>query len=310
MTSSDYETFVKQMYPNALSVSAWGGEDDEIPVYGVVKIAIKPASGSTLTTQTKKDIATQLKQYNVASVRPEVVDAETTSVILTSNARYDTKVTSKTAETLKTEIITAVTNYNTNTLQRFDGVFRYSKLIGIIDGVDNSIVSNITSVKMRKSFTPQLNTSARYDIYFRNALYNPHTGHMSTSGGILSSSGFKVSGNTNEMFLDDNGSGVVRRYYFDAGGVKTYANETQGTINHTTGQITINSLNISSISNIRAAASTVIELTTVPNSNDIVPVRNQIVELDVANSDITVEADTFLGGSAEAGVGYTTTSSY
>ena len=52
------------------------------------------------------------------------------------------------------------------------------------------------------------------------------------------------------MFLDDNGSGVVRRYYFDAGGVKTYANETQGTINYTTGQITINSLNISSISNI------------------------------------------------------------
>ena len=80
-------------------------------------------------------------------------------------------------------------------------MFRYSKLIGIIDGVDNSIVSNITSVKMRKSFTPQLNTSARYDIYFRNALYNPHTGHMSTSGGILSSSGFKVLGNTNEMFL-------------------------------------------------------------------------------------------------------------
>ena len=310
VTSSDYETFVKQMYPNALSVSAWGGEDDEIPVYGVVKIAIKPASGSTLTTQTKKDITTQLKQYNVASVRPEVVDAETTSVILTSNARYDTKVTSKTAETLKTEIITAVTNYNTNTLQRFDGVFRYSKLIGIIDGVDNSIVSNITSVKMRKSFTPQLNTSARYDIYFRNALYNPHTGHMSSSGGILSSSGFKVSGNTNEMFLDDNGSGVVRRYYFDAGGVKTYANETQGTINYTTGQITINSLNISSISNIRAAASTVIELTTVPNSNDIVPVRNSVVEIDVTNSGFTVEADGFTGGSNDAGVGYTPTTSY
>ena len=80
------------------------------------------------------------------------------------------------------------------------------------------------------------------------------------------------------MFLDDNGSGVVRRYYFDAGGVKTYANETQGTINYTTGQITINSLNISSISNIRAAASTVIELTTVPNSNDIVQFFSDILD--------------------------------
>ena len=310
VTSSDYETFVKQIYPNALSVSAWGGEDDEVPVYGVVKIAIKPQSGSTLTAQTKKDIEAQLKTYNVASVRPEVVDAEITSVILTSNTRYDAKVTTKTAETIKTNIINAVTDYNTNTLQRFDGVFRYSKLIGVIDDVDESIVSNITSVKMRKSFTPQINTSARYDIYFRNALYNPHSGHMSNSGGILTSSGFKVTGNSNEMFLDDNGAGVVRRYYFDAGGVKTYANETQGTIDYTNGQITLNSLTVSEVSNIRSASSTVIELTVTPNSNDIIPVRNTVVEIDVTNSGFTVEQDGFTGGSNDAGVGYTSTSSY
>ena len=310
VTSSDYEMFVKQLYPNALSVSAWGGEDDEVPVYGVVKISIKPQSGSTLTTQTKKDIETQLKVYNVASVRPEVVDAETTSVILTSNARYNANLTTKGAETIKSEIINAVTNYNTTSLQRFDGVFRYSKIVGIIDDVDNSIVSNITSVKMRKSFTPILSTSSRYDIYFRNSLYNPHTGHMSSSGGILSSSGFKVSGNTNEMFLDDNGSGIVRRYYFDAGGVKTYANTEQGTINYTTGQIVINSLNITSISNIRNIASTVVELTVTPNSNDIVPVRNTVVEIDVSNSGFTVVRDGFAGGSNDAGVGYTPTTSY
>ena len=46
-----------------------------------------------------------------------------------------------------------------------------------------------------------------------------------------------------------------------------------------------------------------------PSSNDIVPVRNQIVEIDVSNSSITVEEDTFVGGSSEAGVGYTTTTS-
>ena len=189
-------------------------------------------------------------------------------------------------------------------------MFRYSKLIGVIDDVDESIVSNITSVKMRKSFTPQISTSARYDIYFRNALYNPHSGHMSNSGGILTSSGFKVTGNSNEMFLDDNGAGIVRRYYFDAGGVKTYANETQGTIDYTNGQITLNSLTVSEVSNIRATSSTVIELTVTPNSNDIVPVRNTVVEIDVTNSGFTVEQDGFTGGSNDAGVGYTSTSSY
>ena len=93
-------------------------------------------------------------------------------------------------------------------------------------------------------------------------------------------------------------------------GIRTYINETQGTINYSTGQITLNSLNIGSISNIRGATSTVIELTVTPNSNDVVPVRDQIVEIDVANSSITVTPDTFVGGSADAGVGYTTTSSY
>ena len=61
VTTSDYETKVLSVYPNAQSVSAWGGEDDETPIYGVVKIAIKAASGSTLTTQTKQDIISKLK---------------------------------------------------------------------------------------------------------------------------------------------------------------------------------------------------------------------------------------------------------
>ena len=73
---------VQELYPNAQSVSAWGGEDDETPVYGVVKIAIKAASGATLTDTTKESIKTQLQKYNVASVRPEIVDPETTSIII------------------------------------------------------------------------------------------------------------------------------------------------------------------------------------------------------------------------------------
>ena len=86
VTTSDYETKVLSVYPNAQSVSAWGGEDDETPIYGVVKIAIKAASGSTLTTQTKQDIISKLKEYNVGSVTPQIVDPEVTSILLTTNA--------------------------------------------------------------------------------------------------------------------------------------------------------------------------------------------------------------------------------
>ena len=126
---------------------------------------------------------------------------------------------------------------------------------------------------------------------------------------IMDSLGFKIQGSDNEMFLNDDGQGNVRMYYL-VSGVKTYQNNTQGTINYTTGQVTVNLINIASISNIRGAASTVIEITVQPSSNDVVPVRDQIVEIDIANSTINVTADSFVGGSADAGVGYTTTSSY
>ena len=309
VTTSDYETLVQELYPNAQSVSAWGGEDDETPVYGVVKIAIKAASGSTLTNTTKESIKTQLQKYNVASVRPEIVDPETTSIILTSTVKYDEKATTKTADTLKSNVTTTLTNYNTDTLQKFDGVFRHSKVTGLIDDTDSSILSNVTKLDIRKTFTPTLSASTRYDIYFRNAIYNPHTGHKSGTGGVISTSGFKVPNDSNVYYLDDDGSGNIRRYYF-VGSVRTYVNNTQGTVNYATGQITINSLTVASVENIRGASSTVIEVTVEPASYDIVPVRDQILDIDTTNSIITVEADTFVGGSADAGVGYTTTSNY
>ena len=305
VTTTDYETLVRSIYPNATSISAWGGEDDETPVYGVVKIAVKGQSGVPLTNATKLDIVTKLKSYNVASVRPEIIDPIITSVVLVINAKFDKNSTTKTADTLKSEIVDAITDYNKNILTAFDGVFRYSKVIGIIDDVDNSILSNITNVKIRKSFTPTLSSSTKYDVYFRNAIYNPHSGHEA----VLSSTGFKISGINNEMFLDDDGVGNVRLYYL-VSGIKTVQNATQGTIDYATGQITINSLDIASISNIRGSVSTVIEVTVSPNSNDVVPVRDQILEIDVGNSIVNVSEDTFVGGSAEAGVGYTTTSSY
>jgi len=310
VTTGDYETIVQSLYPNAQSVSAWGGEDDETPVYGVVKIAIKAASGSTLTNTTKTNLVTQLKKYNVASVRPEIVDPETTSILLTTNVKFDQNSANKTADTLKSDILTTLTNYNTNTLTQFDGVFRYSKVTGLIDNTDSSILSNITTLKIRKDFTPTLAVSSKYNVYFRNSLYNPHSGHNSAAGGILESSGFKVSGDSSTVFyLDDDGAGNVRRYSF-SGATRVYSASNQGTIDYATGSITINSLSVLSVENIRGEASSKIELTVVPSSNDVVPVRDQILEIDTANSAITVTADTFVGGSSDAGVGYTTTSSY
>jgi hypothetical protein len=310
VTVEDYKVKVQEIYANAKSVSAWGGEDNETPFYGRVYISIKAKSGSNLTETTKTDIVNQLKKFSIASVTPVILDPETTDILLTSNIKYNEQATTKGTETIKTDITNALTNYNDNTLNQFDGVFRYSKVIELIDDADSSILSNITTVKIRKSFTPTLSTATNYTVSFNNALYNPHSGHNSSAGGILSSTGFKVSGDaTNVYFFDDDGQGNIRRYYL-ANQVRTYVDNTAGTINYSAGTLSINSVNITSVENIRGSASSVIECTVTPSSNDVVPVRNQIVNIDVTNSTFTVAADTLVGGSANAGVGYTTTSSY
>ena len=309
-TVEDYKVKVQEIYANAKSVSAWGGEDNETPFYGRVYISIKAKSGSNLTETTKTDIVNQLKKFSIASVTPVILDPETTDILLTSNVKYNEQATTKGTETIKTDITNALSNYNDNTLNQFDGVFRYSKVIELIDDADSSILSNITTVKIRKSFTPTLSTATNYTVSFNNALYNPHSGHNSSAGGILSSTGFKVSGDTtNVYFFDDDGQGNIRRYYL-ANQVRTYVDNTAGTINYSAGSLSINSVNITSVENIRGSASSVIECTVTPSSNDVVPVRNQIVNIDVTNSSFTVAADTLVGGSANAGVGYTTTSSY
>ena len=106
-------------------------------------------------------------------------------------------------------------------------------------------------------------------------------------GGILESSGFKIQGSDEEMFLNDDGQGNVRMYYL-VSGVKTYQNNTQGTINYTTGQITLTSLNIASISNIRGSASTVIELTVKP---DLTLIDGSFAPSDLKNYKTIINGD-------------------
>ncbi len=308
VTTSDYEVLTRQIYPNAQVVSAWGGEDDEIPVYGIVNISIKPRTGSTLTQRTKQSIISQLKQYNVASVVPRIVDPETTFINLTSNVKYDSTRTTKSTATIRTEILDEIRNYNTNELSTFDEVFRYSKLTGLIDDTDNSILSNITTLSISKTFEPTLNTSLRYNVYFRNALYNPNTGYNAVNGGILTSTGFFLRGETNEFFLNDDGEGNVRRYHYE-NGIVTYDNVTQGTINYDTGAIVLSSLSISSLSQVNNQDVTSLRITVEPRSNDIVPVRNQLLEIDFNTIRVFVTPDEITSGEADAGIGYNTSRS-
>ena len=164
---------------------------------------------------------------------------------------------------------------------------------------------------MYKFITPTLSSALKYTLSFNNAFYNPHSEHNKTAGGIVSSTGFKITNDdsTNEHFLDDDGAGNLRAYYL-SGTTRIYTSSSFGTVDYTNGEIVLTSANITSISNVDGAASTRIRVTVQPDSNDVVPVRNQVLSIDTANSSFTGDIDEIESGSSQAGTGYTTTSSY
>ena len=311
VTADDYKVLVKSLYANAQSVQVYGGEDAATPDYGKVYISIKAKSGSNLTEVTKVSLVRSLKSFAVASVTPVIIDPETTFIILETTFKYNSGATTKDVSTIETNVLNAISLYNTDTLEDFTGMFRYSAVTQTIDKAESSILSNITKVKMYKFITPTLNSGLKYTLSFNNAFYNPHSGHNSGAGGIVSSTGFKINNDSsaNEHFLDDDGAGNVRVYYL-SGTTRIYTNTTYGTIDYTTGEIILTSAHVTSISNVDGAVSTRIRVTVLPSSNDIVPVRNQVLSIDVANSTITGSVDTIESGSSQAGTSYTTTSSY
>ena len=174
--------------------------------------------------------------------------------------------------------------------------------------------SNITTIKISKTFKPTLATALKYTISFSNALYHPHSGHAATTsgttaGGILSSTGFTITGSSETYYLEDDGAGAVNAYYI-SGSTKVYRAAAEGTIDYTTGVIVLTKIDIATVGQVDAADSTSIRLTVVPSSNDVVPVRNQILEIDTINLSVTGAADTIAAGAGDAGVNYSTTSSY
>jgi len=311
VTADDYKVLVKSLYANAQSVQVYGGEDAATPDYGKVYISIKAKSGSNLTEVTKVGLVRSLKSFAVASVTPVIIDPETTFIILETTFKYNSGATTKDISTIETNVLNAISNYNVNTLEDFTGLFRHSAVTQTIDNAESSILSNITKVKMYKNITPTLNSGLKYTLSFNNAFFNPHSGHNAVGGGIVSSTGFKINNDSslNEHFLDDDGAGNVRVYY-NSGTTRVYTDSTYGTINYATGELILTSAHITSVSNVDGAVSTIIRITTTPSSNDIIPVRNQVLSIDVANSTITGSVDTIESGSSQAGTSYTTTSSY
>ena len=138
-----------------------------------------------------------------------------------------------------------------------------------------------------------------------------------TPSGNLTSTGFTRTGKTPTYYLDDDGgtstdaagTGKVWTYYI-SGTNKVYDAAAVGTINYITGEVFLPKMDIATVGQVDGVDSTVIRLTIIPASYDVVPVRNQILEIDATNLSVIGAEDTIAAGSSDAGVNYTTTASY
>ena len=317
VTAEDYKTYVKQLFPNTQTASVWGGENgsfnpvtgvSDIAEYGKVFISVKSTTGLNLNEVQKAQLVTDLSPYTVASISTVVVDPAIINLILNVNFKYNASATTQSEESLANLVNSTITRFNENYLKVFNSVFRHSQFTSLIDTTDSAILNNITTVSLSSLYTPNILGSYSFTVNFGNALYNPHSGHNASGGGVIASTGFYISGNANEMFFDDDGAGNLRIYYLDVG-VRTYYNVEAGTVNYTTGLVSANPLYISSVSNIDGNISTAIRMTGTPNSTDIVGRRNQILEIDTLNTTITGSQDTIaISGSGVST--YNTTTSY
>ena len=307
VTADDYAVYAKKLFPNTQAVSVFGGEDgsfdpstgvSSVPEYGKVFISIKSSTGLNLSDAQKSQLVTDFAKFKVASVTPVIVDPETTFIILNVTFNYDSTSTTKEKTELETLVNTTIQNYTDTDLEDFNRPFRYSKLTGLIDQTDTAILSNITTVTLAKLVTPITTTSTAYTLNFNNAFFNPHSGHST----IIASTGFFLDGASTEYFFDDDGQGNLRIYSLVAG-VRTYFNSQAGTVDYENGIIKINSILITSVSNVDGSASTQFRLTVLPDSNDVIPVRNQLLEIDTVNTSVVGTVDQ----TATTGRGYTVT---
>ena len=305
VTLNDYKAKVSEYYPNADAVAVWGGEDNNPPQYGKVFLAIKPKNSDYLTEVEKSEVVRKLNALNMVTVRPEIVNPEIIKILISTTFKYNNNFTTLSRGELEQLVNTTINTYDSENLANFDSIFRHSNLVKNIDETDTSILSNITNIRLKKATNMTLNKKIGYTNEFGNAFYHPNNKYNADLGGILSSTGFTVTGDSvNTQYFDDDGEGNLRRFYL-SGSTRIYSDTTAGTVDYTTGKITINALMFTSTVN----TNTTIDFTVIPDSYDVVATRGSLV--DISSADVTVkgEIDTIASGESSAGVGFNSTSS-
>ena len=303
VSTRDYEAIVPQIYPNVASIACYGGEEADPPEYGKVFLAIKPKNADKLSLSEKNVILKKLREYSVAAVQPSIIDPSILYIDLTSFVYFNPNVTRNQPPEVKNAVLAALTALNASSeFNKFGGKFKFSKLQSIIDGSENSITSNITRLKMRKNVTVSLGARVNYKICYGNRIKQG-----TATSSCVYTSGFKIVGDDfNTYYLNDDGNGLLRKYYVKGDGSFEYIDGLWGTVDYTMGEIVVNDLTIQATS----IANNQLQISATPESNDLISLRETYLTIGIDNTVISVLEDTISSGSNLSGTGVVPESSY
>ena len=305
VTTADYETLIPKLFPKAQSAVAYGGETLTPPQYGKVFVSIKPDNSSFLSLFDKNFIKTELKKYSPVGIDVVIEDLKYLYVELDVNAYYSTNLTSS-ADDVRSKIFTTLSAFSKNAdITRFGGRFKYSNFVSSVDDTDVSIKSNVTNVIIRRDLVPEFNSFFSYELCYGNSLFAP----LNTSYNIKST-GFTIDKYADIVYLTDlatsSTSGTLLLFRIGADGNPEVLESNVGTVDYATGELLIDSLNITSTS----LSNGVIEVECLPQSYDLIGLRDLFLDLSVEKSTVTMIKDDISSGSDTSGVNFTSTPQY
>jgi hypothetical protein len=299
VTTADYESVIRKVYPSIEDMYVFGGETLENPEFGRVYVVIKPKTGERLSGITKEYIKNSLEDYRIASLDIKFQDPEVIYVEADSQIYYDNKKTDKDSATIVAEVKQSLIEYNnSNVISRFGGAVRFSRIVGIIDDSDYSITRNRTKLRLKKRIQANINSRASYEICFDNqADYNKNES-------VITSTGFQLSGDDRVYYFEDaarvndDSNGIIQLYFYDETNAKVVINNEFGTIDYNTGEIKLGYVNPFTIMSTVEPDNTIeVRMDPINNGQDIVANSSVFLDFDIGSSKFAAIIDRDITGS-------------
>jgi hypothetical protein len=311
LTADDYETLIPaRIYPETESISVFGGEELIPPQYGKVFISIKPRTGDFLPNLTKENIKLRLKKYSVAGIVPEILDLKYLYIEVNSKVYYNTNLAPN-SDYVSSLVQTNANKYADSTeLNKYGARLKYSKLLKIIDDSHESVTSNISTIQMRRDLRVVLNAFSEYQIGFGNEFHI-----KSMDGYNIKSSAFLVNGISQPVYISDvpnTNRETGNLFFFTVPSPNstsaTIIRRNVGNIDYKRGIVTLNPVSI--IGGKVKDGQTIIEISAVPRSNDVVGLQDLYLQLDISNSTFEMIVDNIASGVDPSASNYISSSSY